>query len=145
MYTGKKKEMRNMPIKGSPHQSIPMAMEGARRRSSASTIRTKKITATTGALLQRMTMLYGSSHAGGVTQVPCAKLLSARDSTVPASELERMQASFDKMLQDMQSVPSNLAYDALDNLSATDLPRAVADARKRVKKPAASPSRRRGC
>lgn len=65
-------------------------------------------------------------------------------SAVPASELERMQASFDKMLQDMQSVPSNLAYDALDNLSATDLPRAVADARKRVKKPAASPSRRRG-
>jgi prevent-host-death family protein len=61
----------------------------------------------------------------------------------PSGELERMQASFDKMFQDMQSDQSNAAYDALEALSATDLPRSAARAYKRTNK-AAALHRRRG-
>jgi antitoxin Phd_YefM of type II toxin-antitoxin system len=56
---------------------------------------------------------------------------------VPAGELERMQASFEHMFQDMQSDRSEAAFDALEALSAEDLPSAVAKANKHLTKPAA--------
>lgn len=55
----------------------------------------------------------------------------------PASELERMQASFEQLFQNMQSDQSNRAFDALEALSAEDLPSAVAKAHKRLTRPAA--------
>ena len=55
----------------------------------------------------------------------------------PANELERMHASFEQLFQDMHSDQSKAAFDALEALSAEDLPGAVAKARKRLIKRAA--------
>jgi PHD/YefM family antitoxin component YafN of YafNO toxin-antitoxin module len=60
--------------------------------------------------------------------------------TVRGGELERMQASFDTMFQDMQSEQSNAAYDALEALTAEDLLQAATEAYNHVEKPA--PARR---
>lgn len=54
---------------------------------------------------------------------------------VPASELERMEAQFEKLCQDMQSDRSNEAYAALEALPAEGLAGAVAKARNRLSKP----------
>lgn len=62
--------------------------------------------------------------------------------TVPAGELARMQESFDRMFQGMQSDRSTAAYDRLEALTAEDLPKAVADAYRRTQRPA--PRRRSG-
>lgn len=48
------------------------------------------------------------------------------------SELERMQASFRKMVRRMQRKRSEAAFDAVVNLSAGDLPDAVANAHKKL-------------
>jgi PHD/YefM family antitoxin component YafN of YafNO toxin-antitoxin module len=61
----------------------------------------------------------------------------------PASELERMQASFKQMFQDMQSEQANAAFDALEAISAEELPGAVAKTRKRLIKPTAKRPRLR--
>lgn len=61
----------------------------------------------------------------------------------PAGELERMQAAFERLFQDMQSDQSNAAFDALEALSAKDLPGAVAKAHKRLARPAAARPRLR--
>lgn len=51
---------------------------------------------------------------------------------VPAGELERQQDAFDRMVREMQSDRSNAAYDRLEALTAGDLPKAVADARRQA-------------
>lgn len=57
--------------------------------------------------------------------------------TVPTGELARMQESFDRMFQDMQSDRSEAAYDRLEALTAEDLPKAAADAYRRTRRQSA--------
>jgi PHD/YefM family antitoxin component YafN of YafNO toxin-antitoxin module len=59
----------------------------------------------------------------------------------PASELERMQASFEEMVQGMQSEQSAAAFDAVANLPAADLARAVAKAHKKLDRSGAAAKR----
>lgn len=59
----------------------------------------------------------------------------------PAGELERMQASFEQMVEDMQSEQAAAAYDAVANLAAGDLAAAVAAAQRKLGKPAAARKR----
>lgn len=52
---------------------------------------------------------------------------------IQADALGRMQASFDRMVQGMQSSRSEAAYDRLEALAAADLPQAAADAYRRTR------------
>lgn len=59
----------------------------------------------------------------------------------PANELERMQASFEAMVQGMQSEQSAAAYDAVANLPAEDLAGAVARAQHKLDRAGAAARR----